>query len=117
MPTAGDHRALFAHALATDRGRCGDDDLDAPAQEQAALALAAVGGAEAMTALLRSAFGALSDAARSAIKAGLRVGALEASEGASWAREERARRVAEVEGWRVTRWSPLRATRLCRFGA
>lgn len=114
LPTADDHVALFARTLTDDREAHGDDRLDAPASEQAALALACVGGARAMTALLRGAFGPVTNAAIGAIKAGLRVGVHEAVEPLS--REARVRRVGVEEGWRLSHWSPRSPSRYGRYG-
>lgn len=113
--SAGDHLALFDHALATDHAPYGADEIDLPACEQAAFAVARVGGGRAMTVLLRRAFGPLSDAAFSVIKAGLSVGAQEADGATTLTHEARGERIAEEDDWSCSWWSPLRATRFARF--
>ncbi len=111
LPRAAMHRARFADALANDHARFGADELDAPAAEQAALALARIGDGHAKTELLRGAFGPLTAAAVAVVVAGLRAGPCEAC--GEWPCDpaERRREIAVAEGWRLTRWSPLRASR------
>ncbi|MFO0607411.1 MAG: hypothetical protein U0324_29875 [Polyangiales bacterium] len=111
LPRAAMHRGRFADALANDHARFGPDALDAPAAEQAALALARIGDGHAKTDLLRGAFGPLTVAAVAVVVAGLRAGPCEAC--GEWPCDpaERRRAIAAAEGWRLTRWSPLRASR------
>lgn len=111
LPRAALHRERFADALANDHALSGPDALDAPAAEQAALAFARIGDGHAKTELLRGAFGPLTVAAVAVVVAGLRAGACEAC--GEWPCDpaERRREIAVAEGWRLTRWSPLRASR------